>query len=413
MTSQVEAIVNFFESGVKKPDDPVRLGVELEHILVGEHMAPVPYSDEHGSRWLLEQFQELLPETTYGEGGALIGVAGPGMALTLEPAAQFELSAGPYEYANEIPTDFERFERKATALLKPYGYRLITLGYHPKAHVDDLELIPKRRYQFMDEHFQAIGPYGRRMMRGSAATQVSIDYSSERDCLRKMRLASGLVPVISLMCDNSPAFEAEKRTHKLVRTKIWRECDPARCNLVPGIMEPNFSFERYATYVLNTPAIFGIDEQGKSFATEKTFAELYEGRDMQRCDVEHVLSLFFNDVRLKTYIEIRPADSMPLPFVTAYAAMLKGLFYDESSLDELDDLLDGVNAEAVEQAKTDLMTSGYDATVYGRPVGEIADKLFEIARNGLSRTESTCLVPLEQMVHSHRTLADMGERLFA
>lgn len=413
MTSQIEAIVKYFESGIKKPDDQVRLGVELEHILVSEHMEPVPYSDEHGSRWLLEQFQELLPEATYGEGGSLIGVAGPGAALTLEPAAQFELSAGPYEYANEIAPNFEFFERRAAALLQPYGRRLITLGYHPKARANDLELIPKRRYEFMDAHFQAIGSYGRCMMRGSAATQISIDYYSERDCLRKMRLASGLAPVFSLICDNSPVFEAEKRTHKLVRTKIWRECDPARCNLVPGVMEPDFSFERYAAYVLSTPAIFGIDEQGKSFATEKTFAELYDGREMQRCDVEHVLSLFFNDVRLKTYIEIRPADSMPLPFVAAYAALLKGLFYDGNSLDELDDLLEGVDADAVEQAKTDLMASGYDATVYGLPAGELADKLFLIARNGLSRTEATCLAPFEQMVHSRKTLADMAERLFS
>ena len=412
MQTNIDAIVNYFNGGIKKADDPVRLGVELEHILVTEHMEAVPYSDEHGSRWLLEQFQDDLPQATYGEGGALIGVAGPTWSLSLEPAAQFEISAGPYEYANEIRPEFERFDRRVDKLLAPFGQRLVTMGYHPKAKADDLELIPKRRYQFMDAHFQTIGPYGRCMMRGSAATQISIDYYSERDCLRKMRLASGLAPLFSLMCDNSPAFEGAKRPHHMMRTKIWHECDPARCNLVPGIMEPDFSFERYAAYVLGAPAIFGIDEQGKSFATEKTFAELYEGRDMQRCDVEHVLSLFFNDVRLKTYVEIRPADSMPLPFVAAYAALLKGLFYDSDSLDALDELLEGVDAEAVEEAKTDLMAKGYDASVYGRPAGELVDGLFSLAHKALSSTEGSCLMPLEQTARMRKTLASMAERSY-
>ena len=410
MQANIEAIVNYFKSGIKDPGDPVRLGVELEHILVDEHMQPVAYSDAHGSHWLLEQFKKELPEATYGEGGALIGVAGPDMALSLEPAAQFEVSAGPYEYANEVRPALERFERKVTALLEPYGQRLITLGYHPRARVDDLELIPKRRYQFMDAHFQAIGHFGRCMMRGSAATQISIDYYSEADCLRKLRIASALTPAFSLLCDNSPAFEGELRKHQLVRTEIWRECDPARCGLVPGVMIPDFSFEKYAEYVLDTPAIFGIDENGKSFASEKTFAELYAGRDMQKADVEHVLSLFFNDVRLKTYVEIRPADSMPTPFVAAYVALIKGLFYSAESLDALDGLLAGVSAEDVEQAKTDLMAAGYDAPIYGTPAGEFVDELFAIARQALSATEQSCLMPLAQLASSRKTLATMGER---
>lgn len=410
MQANIEAITRFFKSGIKNAEDPVRLGVELEHILVTEHMEAVPYSDEHGSRWLLEQFLEDLPKATYGEDESLIGVSKPGMALTLEPAAQFEISAGPYEYANEVRPELERFERKAAALLNPYGQRLVTMGYHPTARVNDLELIPKRRYRYMDEHFQAIGPYGRCMMRGSAATQISIDYYSEQDCLRKMRIASALVPAFSLLCDNSPVFEGETRSHQLVRTKIWRECDPARCGLVPGVMEPDFSLEKYANYILNTPAIFGIDEDGKPFATEQTFGELYQNRTMQVSDVEHALSLFFNDVRLKTYIEIRPADSMPTPFVAAYVALIKGLFYSAESLDALDEIIGSATQDDVEQAKTDLMDAGYGAQLYGIPAGEFIDGLFDLARKALTATEASCLAPLAQLAASRKTLASMGER---
>lgn len=412
MQANIEAIVNYFRSGIKDANDPVRLGVELEHILVTEHMDPVPYSDEHGSRWLLDQFRELLPNATYGDNGALIGVEGQGVSLTLEPAAQFEISAGPYEYANEVRPELEFFERKATALLEPHGHRLVTLGYHPKARVDDLELIPKQRYRFMDSHFQSIGHYGRCMMRGTAATQISIDYYSEQDCLRKMRLASAIAPALALLCDNTPVFEGELRTQELVRTKIWRECDPARCGLVPGIMDPDFSFEQYATYILDTPAIFGFDDEGNPFATEQTFGELYENRTMGTADVEHALSLFFNDVRLKTYIEIRPADSMPTPFVAAYVALLKGLFYSSESLDALDKMIGAAKSQDVEEAKTSLMAQGYDGTLYGRPASEFLDELLSIAHKALSQAERICLVPLSQIEQSRKTLATMGERAY-
>ena len=409
MSSNIEAVVSYFKSGIKEPGTVGRLGVELEHIVIDDDGSAVPYSDEHGSRWLLEQFSTMLPKKTFGENGALIGVTNDETSLSLEPAAQFEISSGPYEQIGEIRLDFEGIQREATHMLSPFGQRLVTIGYHPTAKAEELEIIPKNRYHHMDAHFQNIGPFGRCMMRGSAATQISIDYYSESDCLRKMRLASGLAPLFALLCDNSPVFEAAPRTHHLVRTEIWRECDPARCGLVPGIMDPGFSFEAYANYLLGTPAIFEIDEQGQTQATDKTFGELFAEKTMAQADVEHMVSLFFNDVRLKTYIEIRPADSMPTPYVVAYAALIKGLFYNSDNLDSLDDMLEGVDAMAVDQAKTELMEHGYDALVYGRPAGELVNELLDKARNGLRPIEKNYLSPLAQLARMRKSLAMLSK----
>ena len=43
--------------------------------------------------------------------------------------------------------------------------------------------------------------------------------------------------------------------------------------------------------------------------------------------------MFFPDVRLKKYIEIRPADSMPIKYVLAYATLIKGIFMSDFSPD--------------------------------------------------------------------------------
>ncbi|MFR1638871.1 MAG: hypothetical protein ACLSVD_06610 [Eggerthellaceae bacterium] len=76
---------------------------------------------------------------------------------------------------------------------------------------------------------------------------------------------------------------------------------------------------------------------------------------MTRAEVEHAVSMFFTDVRLKTYIEIRPADAMPIPYVIAYAALIKGLFYAPTSLDAMDGLFADVRRDDYLAAQDALM----------------------------------------------------------
>ena len=130
---------------------------------------------------------------------------------------------------------------------------------------------------------------------------------------------------------------------------------------------------------------------------------------MTRAEVEHAVSMFFNDVRLKTYVEIRPADAMPIPYVIAYAALIKGLFYDAASLDALDALFANVRAPDVEIAKKDLMAQGYDAEVYGQPAGRLCDKVLAIAECGLDDDDAAFLAPLARLIERRTTLADLAE----
>ena len=410
MTDNVQPIVEYFKSGIKPEGSPVRLGVELEHIVAGPHFSPVTYGEEHGIRWLLGELKGNYPEESFGDEGDLIGLAHDDRVISLEPAAQLELSAGPFENSYDAREAFSDFEHEVLQHIDPLGQHLIAIGYHPTAKAADLPLIPKQRYRYMDEHFAKIGPYGRCMMRGSASTQVSIDYYSVDDCLRKLRLASAAAPLLALICDNSPTFEGEPSKHHLVRTKIWNECDPARCGTIPGVLSKDFTLEAYAEYILSTPAIFYFDDNGTAVPTEKTFGEVFEDKEASREDVEHMLSLFFNDARCKTYVEIRPADALPLPYIAAYASLIKGMFYFPESLDRLDQLFEGVTEDAVMQAKESLMESAYDGTVYGNPAGEMVDELFDIAKSALPPGEAMLLIPLSQLAKSRKTLAMMGKR---
>ncbi len=409
--SNVAAIVDYFESGFK----PARgfVGIELEHTLVHRaDGAPVTYSEEHGVRWLLEQLQQWYPDTTYDGDHDLLGVArsdsGIIEAVTLEPAAQVELSAGPFSSLHDALDCFQNFDDNLAKLIDGVGEELMEIGYHPTAHAQETELIPKRRYRFMDMYLRNIGVYGPSMMRCTASTQVSIDAEDAEDCLRKMRLANKLVPIFSLVTDNAPIFEGMPREHELMRTEVWKYCDPDRCNLVPGVVEDGFGLRDYAEYILDTPAILVPCKTAEWCFSEKTFGELYADTPMQRSDVEHAVSMLFNDVRLKTYIEIRPADSLPPEYAIAYAALIKGLFANDESMAAAERLVAECTLNSdVAEAKEELMAKGYDATVYGKPVWQLAERLFLVAKLGLPKDERELLEPLMELCLNRTTLADL------
>ena len=86
----------------------------------------------------------------------------------------------------------------------------------------------------MDEYFSRLpGMHAERMMRATTSMQVSIDFASEADAVRKLRIATLLGPVFSYLLDNVPVFEGEPNSTPLRRMKVWREVDPARCGAIP------------------------------------------------------------------------------------------------------------------------------------------------------------------------------------
>ena len=47
------------------------------------------------------------------------------------------------------------------------------------------------------------------MMRASASTQVSIDFTDEADAVRKFRVAAAIGPVLAAITDNTPVSRRE------------------------------------------------------------------------------------------------------------------------------------------------------------------------------------------------------------
>lgn len=388
-------IEEFFRAGCKSQQ---LIGLELEHFLVDEKTKESAQY-EPTVRRLLEELAGAYGKPIFWEGN-IIGLAKDGAPITLEPAAQIEISIGPKEGLAEIKREYDNFFDLLAPLLARAGLALETVGYQPKSKIGSMGLLPKKRYGIMHDYFKKSGLMGRHMMKGTAAAQISIDYRDESDFKKKFRLANVLGPLFAFACDNSRVFEGEPFEGRMLRTQIWNNVCPARQGVVPGALDGDFGFFEYARYIYELPAV--LVPRGGSFepAGLNSFAQEYAGRPLEFDDaaVLHATTMAFPDVALKSHIEIRMADSMPIDKALAYAALIKGIFYDERNLCRLHDMTLGVGNCDVALAKSELALRGLCGAVYSRPAKDWLAEIFGTAREGLRGDEARFFLPLEDFV---------------
>ena len=115
--------------------------------------------------------------------------------------------------------------------------------------------------------------------------------------------------------------------------------------------------------------------------------------------------MIFPDVRLKQYIEIRPADSMPIEYTLSYAAFIKGIF---KQMDEVCKYLniDCISHEDIQSAKADLSEKGFAGTVYNKPVSEVLEKLLSLADSALEDCDRRYLNKIKTIVVTKKTLKE-------
>lgn len=413
-----QALVAYFIEGAKGGKPLGALGVEVEHFVVtaeGEHSVSYAGSEgEFGVRDVLAHLADAYPRHTHGLEGDLIGLASDEASITLEPAAQLEISIAPYSSIGQILRVYSEFRSKVDPFLAEYGCKLVTSGYHPTARALELTLIPKQRYRFMSDYFMEIGTRGERMMRASASTQVSVDYRDEADAIRKMRIAQALAPIFASVTDNTAVFEAEPAP-RLARFALWRNVDNDRCGSVPGLFSEGYGFADYADWILRTCPIFvtrpsADDPAGPNLRAvygQSAYAA-YGDAPMTRADIEHVLSMFWPDVRLKNFVEIRPADSLPAPLMAGYAALVKGVFYSERSLCAIEQAFgatEGVwllNDSSANQALEAVQRHGAEAVICGKTLAEWQELIFEVADEALNEEDAAHLHDLVSFARSRR-----------
>src|ERR1700722_7453404 len=391
-----DELVAWFEQGCK-PMSQFRIGTEHEKFpFLLEGHRPVPYEGGRGIRVLLEGMQHLLGWEPISEGNNIIGLADVtgGGAISLEPGGQFELSGAPVETVHQTSAEIMAHLAQLREVARPLGIGFLGLGMTPDWTRADMPMMPKGRYRIMTAYMPKVGKYGLDMMYRTCTVQNNLDFSSEADMVKKLRVSLALQPVGTALFANSPFTEGKPNGFLSFRSEIWRDTDNQRAGMLPWAFEPGMGFERWVDYALDVPMYFVkhgddyVDVSGQSF--RDLMAGKLPGMPGVRAtisDWSNHISTIFPEVRLKRYLEMRGADSGPTRNLLALPALWAGILYDDVCLDAAWDLVKDWTAEERQQLRDDVPKQGLTAKVHGRTVFALATDTLKPARSGLARRQ--------------------------
>jgi glutamate--cysteine ligase len=237
-----------------------------------------------------------------------------------------------------------------------------------------------------------VGTLGLDMMYRTCTVQTNLDFSSEADMVKKLRVSLALQPVATALFANSPFTDGKPNGFLSFRSEIWRSTDNDRAGMLPWAFEPGMGFERWVDYALDVPMYFVkhgdayVDVAGQSF--RDLLAGKLPGMPGARATISdwaNHLSSIFPEVRLKRYLEMRGADSGPLPNLLALPALWVGILYDDGCLDAAWDMVKDWTAEERLQLRDDVPKLGLAANIRGRSVLTLATEVLKFARAGLAR----------------------------
>ena len=415
-----DLLAPFYESF--KPEDKWRVGAEAEKFgVLQDTYAPLPYEGPRSVLSVLSALQRFgwLAESEYA-GGAVIALKRGMASITLEPGAQLELSGAPFRSVHDTHSEWVEHIAELREVGSELGIAWLGLGFHPFATQAALPWVPKLRYAVMREYLPTRGSMGLDMMRRTCTVQSNLDYASEADAMRKLRVSVALSPIITAMFANSPFYEGSLSGERTRRALVWLNTDPDRTGLLPFLWNETPSFERYVAWALDAPMFLVKRDAKVVHNTGQTFRAFmrdgFGGTQANEDDWLTHLGTLFPEVRLKKTIEIRGADCLPYALTPALAALSKGLLYDEAALTKAEALIAGISYDDAQGVRRELARSGLQAELAGRPLLAWAREVVAIAREGLTHlqaqavdprgSENVYLEPLEQLLAAGQTPAD-------
>ena len=419
-----DQLVHYLSGGCK-PKSEWKVGTEHEKFgFFKNTLKPIPYDGTGSVKSVLIGLQDRYGWEPIFEAGNIIGLTMDGANVSLEPGGQLELSGAPLESIHETCDEVNTHLNQVKNIADELGIGFIGLGAAPTWKHHEMPLMPKGRYRLMTDYMDKVGTMGKIMMYRTCTVQVNLDFESEVDMVKKMRVAIALQPVSTALFSNSPFFEGKLTNCKSWRSRVWRDLDPSRTGTIPFIFEPSFGFERWVDYALDVPMYF-VYRDGKYInALGQSFRDFLKGKlpalpnELPTLNdwADH-LTTIFPEARLKKFIEMRGADGGPWRSLCALPALWVGLCYNQSSLDAAWDLVKEWRLETREELRVEAADKGLQAKVGNIKMIELAREVLTIANEGLKarsipsfnskfQDETHFLNELKEVVETERTAAD-------
>jgi glutamate--cysteine ligase len=230
--------------------------------------------------------------------GAPAWTTASGGMVVYEPGGQLEVSSPVFRSAAELESFLRDTVRALRESAHDAGISLLTTGVDP---YNGIEQVPQElhgsRYDTMTRYFDAIGPSGARMMRQTAAFQLSVELGP--DVMQRWALLNGLAPYLVAAFANSSSYAGAATGFASYRARLWQTLDSTRTGMPFDRADPVAEYTRFA---------------------------LSAGRILDD-DAMHLTTLF-PEIRPRRYFEIRSMDSMEPERAGDAVRLVSGLIHD-------------------------------------------------------------------------------------
>ncbi|MBR1680898.1 hypothetical protein IJ707_03805 [bacterium] len=400
----LKEVRKLFTDGIKLTPQDFKIGLEYERLpVIIENNQSAPYLGLDGICEFLRLYARNENWDYLLDNDNIIGLKKLHDTITLEPGIQMEMSLTPEKNISEIENKLDELDEGLLPLLDEFGIQLLSYGIYPLTTYKNIKLLPKERYKIMANYLWGI--LSDVMMRETAGIQVCLDFDSEEDAMQKFRVANMLSPIATAMFANSPIRGGVDTGYKSFRALSWLNTDSERCGFATNL-KPDMTFDDYINTVLETPVImFARDE--KTYAVNGTMTlkqfmtKDYQGFKATLDDFKLSANLYFPEVRLRKFIEIRNHDCIGNGLQFAIAAFYKGILYSKSVLNEVDEYLSKFKFQDYSELRYCVPKNGMDNKLGRVELKKIACDLTSFAEKGLKEQnckEEVYLEPLQDLV---------------
>ncbi len=417
-----EQLAEYMESG-NKPKAAWRIGTEHEKFgWLTDSRAPLPYAGERSISAIFAALQARYGWTPLTEGENVIGLTRNGANVSLEPGGQFELSGAALSSMGEVAAELQTHLDEVKSICDPMGVRFMGIGAAPVWDGATMPVMPKGRYKLMTDYMGRVGTHGTQMMYRTCTVQVNLDYSSEADMVKKLRVSLALQPVATALFASSPFFDGKENAHKSWRSRIWRGLDDSRTGMLPFAFDQGMGFQAYVDWVLDAPMYF-VYRNGKYInALGQSFRDFLAGKlpalpgeKPTLSDWADHMTTVFPEARVKKFIEMRGADCGDQAHINALPAFWVGLMYDQTAMDAAWDMVKGIDAETRQDLRVAASVAGLQGEAGGVKIIDLARAAVGLSHAGLAARglgEEEYLRPLVANLASEKVQADRWLELY-
>ena len=414
-----EDLINYFKQGCKT-ENQTNIGVEHEKFIFEKN-----FNRRINFQTVSKIFSFL---TKFGwkplkENNNIVALSRNEQSITLEPGNQIELSGAQLNSIHLACGESYKFLSELKQACKSLDLKVMSVGYDPFSTLQNVPKTPKQRYEVMTEVMPKNGKLSLEMMYQTCGTQINLDYTSEKNFIKKFKLSSFLVPLSVAIFANSPIKENKSTGYFSYRSKVWQHTSRAG---LPRIFLEEMDFEKYTDMAINMPLLFILKDIKHVDATGNTFKDFMEGKiDILKNkkptiqDFKNHLSTIFTEIRLKQYIEIRSLDTCEWDCHCGGPAFYMGLLY--ANLDEALEIVNKWSITEVLNAYAKAPKDGLNTVIHNKTLLEWGKIFLQLSKEGLQKRsiknkggsdESIFLRSIENILNNNETKAENSIKKF-